>query len=562
MPPLPPTVNSLPEGGSSNCYGGPENELSYGTDYHHTLDQTHKTVNSQHHGSVAALPNKNKKSRIHRGYIDKNCEPDVAQMQGQYLHHENGFTDLSDCNGSRVRDPHNQQVNQLRGSHPSNALHHEKGMMDLNDCSNGLTLRGRPFNHPAGDPRGDDCGKNSYSRELQQEAPYAHQHSTYNSKISHTSGVKHGHSANRCQETNEADKGYYGDHMHPAQYQDSNNIKISLRHQSQGAYPSNSPVKSRKTNKSDNSKGRHMGSESDSGDGAAYDQWPSNREGRNNLKQQRQDQAIHNGGHSEIVVKHGGADSAQFHGDQHNNYYSTSNSRNGNQQDDMDVEPNHHEIKGSYPMSDRPSEEGREGEEDEEYHGEEGADTQAEGAYAEGNSGQEFDEQEDGDQLQLGNQETIHKTQQQQWKYYNAAKQPKQGRKAAPHRTGGGEGDPTGRKRSATYPPGDRARGGVTIKGESKKKSRTITNGGSHIPIPAGTRQNQKFSTKQASNHYLNTTKLSSSRNEEFSRRLPLPPISSDISQGNVVKKSSTKLASKSQSQVKRPSTQQSKHTL
>ena len=564
MHPLPP-MHSLPDSNTNNCHGG-QNE-SYSTGYH-PLDQIHKITNNQQHNNAAAA----RKKRSHR---DKHCDPDVEQMQNRYLHHKNGFSDLSDCNGSRVH-PHNQQVNQSRGYHPSKALYHENSMTDPNDCrglrvdpfnqqvnqsrgsllsktlhhEKGLTdlndynsSRGYPFN-PANDSRDGDCGNNN--RELLHEAPYGHQQSTYNSKISHTSGVKHGHSANRCQEANEPNKGHQ-DHSR-AQYHDYNSThpqqKVSLRHQSQGTHPS--LAKSRSNNQSDNSKGRHIRSECDS-DGVSYDQL-SPKDRRNDLKHQRQDQAIHTGG-SEIAVEHEGADSAQFHEDPNNQH----NIPNSNQQDDS--ERNYHEIKGLYPMSDQPNVEGREREKDAEY-GEEGTDMQAQQVYVEGNSDQEFDEQGDRGQKQLGNQETRHERQQQTQRQYNAVKQPRQVRKAQQksNRTGG-EGNPV-RKRSATYPPIDRA--GVTKGERNKKKSQTVTNGGSHIPIP-GKRHNQKFS-KPATNQYPNATK-STSRNNKFSRRLPLPPISNDLSKDYIAKKSSTKVLSKSQSQVKRPSTQQGKHT-
>ena len=573
-PTLMPHLPVVQESGvsTSNCFGG-QND-SYSTGHHHSLDQIHNvmTIDNHHHNNAAALPHKKKSCK------EKHRE---LEMEAQCLHHGNGFADLEDCNGSRVRpynqevdrsrgyhnhptkasyhengmtDPNSlrvdsfyQQVNRSRGNNLSNALHHEKGLMDLNDCNG---LRGRPSNNPASNPRDGDYGSSNYNNhELLQEAPYSHQQSAYNSKISHTSGVKHGHSANGCQEADEPNKEYYGDHL-TAQYQDYNSTntqpKVSLRHQSQGAYPS--PAKlTRSNNQLDagNSKGHHNRSETDSG-GASYDQVSSNKEKRN-IKHQNQGQA----GTGEIV---GGADAAQFLQDPH----SVSNSGSGDQQDDDVMEPNYHEIKGSYPMSDRPNAKGMENEE----HGEEeAADTQAQGVdvhvATEENSGQEFDEQGNSGQSQLGSQETRHNN--TQWTRDNASKQPKQTRKATqkPNRTGGGSGNHPSRKRSATHPPpSDRAKVGVT-KGESKKKrSRTVTNGGSHIPIP-GTRQNRNFS-KQAPNQPPSNNK-SMSRNDEFSRRLPLPPISSDVSKGSMAKKSSTKLVSKSQSKVNRPSTQQSK---
>ena len=407
-------------------------------------------------------------------------------------------------------------------------------------------------------PRDGGCGK-SNDCELLQEAPYVHYHpsqSTYNSKISHTSGAKHSPSANRCQEDNEPNKGY-GGHSQYHNYNSTNTLhpqhRVSLRHQSQGADPL--PVKSRSNNHSNyhnNSNNHPMRSDCDSA-GVTYDQL-SFRSKRDHTKQQRQDKAIHTGG-SEVAVEYG-ADSAQFHQDPSNHYKPSSRSGSGpcnDQQDDM--EPNYHEIKGPYPTSNQYNAEGKEGAEDQEY-GEEGADMQSQRFYAEENSDQEVEEEDDVQKWLKNPEITNHKIQQQK-QQYNASKQPQQTRKAAQksNRTDG-DGNPV-RKRSATYPPN----GGTQVKhstrqlkGENKRRSQT--NGGSHIPIP-GTRQSQKFS-KSVANQYPNTMKPTS-KNDEFSHRLPLPPIGSDLKKANVAKKSSTKLISKSQSQVKRPSTQQSK---
>ena len=573
---------------SINCFGGQNDSYSTGHHHHH-LDQIHNvmTTDNQHHNNAAALSHKKKSRR------DKHREPEMEQMQAQYLHHGNGLTDLDDCsNGSRVRpynqqvsqsrgyhpmksschdnaiidpgvDPFNQQADRSRGNDPSNALYHEKGLMDLNDY---YGSRGRPSNNPSNDPRNDNYGSMDYNNhELLQEAPYGHQQSAYNSKIGHTSGAKHahGHSANRYQETNEPNKG----HHLTAQYQDYNSTntfhtqqqKVSLRHQSQGAYNYPSPVKSIKSNNqsdASNSKGRHNRSdlETDSGDGS-HDQVSSNKKKRN-IQHQNQDQA----GTGEIA---GGADdAAQLLQDPH----SVSNSGSGDQRDDGIMEPNYNEIKGSYSMamSDLPNAEDIANEE----HGEEEAGTQIQGIDVQKNSGQEFNEQGNSDQRQqLGSQKSRNYNAHQSTSQYNAPKQPKQTRKVAqkPNRTGGGGGIRPGRKHSATHPPpmaSDRAKDGL-MKGESKKKqSRTVTNGGSHVLIP-GTRQGRNFSKPAANQHPSdNNLMKSTSRNDEFSRRLPLPPISSDVSKGSVAKKSSIKLVSKSQSKVNRPSTQQSEQAI
>ena len=574
--PLPPMYN-LPESGPNSCHGDQNESYNVGS---HPLDQLHKT-------SMNEPPCNNMASKNHRVKDHHNIE----QVQRQYFHHENG---LNDYNGSRVH-PFNQQVNQSRGSHPANALHHNNGLTDPNDCSGSrippfnqqvnpsrgnhpATLhhendcagsRVHPFDqhryHPANNHR-DDCGK-SYDHELLHEAPIASnqqlRQSTYNSKIGRTSGVKHGRSANRCQETNELNNGYQ-DHsqynlntLHPQQ-------RISLRHQSQGSNPS--PKKSKDHNQSDyhynDSNSRHHTRPECESNDVTYDQL-SSKDRRNHFKNQWQDQAIHttSTGDSNSKIKCG-ADSGQYpHTDSHYRH----GFRNGPcdiEQDNMD--PNYHEIKRSHPMGTQSQNaDVRERIEDHKY-GEEEADVQSQEVYAEENVDQELIEDVHGQE----NQEVSHnKVQQKQ--QYDASKQPRETRKATQksNRTGG-EGNSV-RKRSATYPLGG---GGAGVKHlsirqtkrENKKKSQT-TNSGSHIPIP-GTKSslNATSFSKATANRYDPSTSKSTSRNDEFSRRLPLPPIGSDddLNKGKyIAKKSSTKLVSKSQSNVKRPSTQQSKHT-
>ena len=124
----------------------------------------------------------------------------------------------------------------------------------------------------------------------------------------------------------------------------------------------------------------------------------------------------------------------------------------------------------------------------------------------------------------------------------------------------------TGRKRSATFPPGERAREKNLAsdkdrlrQGGNSKKVRTK----SEIPVLAKDHRKSTRLTKQpkASKNVKEST--AKSEKEEFSRRLPLPPIGSTEDDGQQLKKSSTvlskaSLGAKSQSDVKRPSTRQS----
>lgn len=128
------------------------------------------------------------------------------------------------------------------------------------------------------------------------------------------------------------------------------------------------------------------------------------------------------------------------------------------------------------------------------------------------------------------------------------------------------------RKRSATFPPDrtKRSKNGQ-FKTDGTKRPQLFSE--HHIPIPVPTnkgtispRRDTKFSRLQANQTSNATTKsTSNSRNDEFSRQIPLPPIGRVVDDGydNVKKKSTTReQVAKSHSQANRPSTKQSKHIV
>ena len=129
----------------------------------------------------------------------------------------------------------------------------------------------------------------------------------------------------------------------------------------------------------------------------------------------------------------------------------------------------------------------------------------------------------------------------------------------------------TGRKRSATFPPPPHGREKNSMSDKQKfnrqrqagKDKRLRANSESHgtnIPVLA---QDHKKNTKpRASQDTDESVTRSTSGKEDFSRRVPLPPIGGTVDNGQSVNKNSVMskemLVKKSKSEVRRPSTRES----
>ena len=130
----------------------------------------------------------------------------------------------------------------------------------------------------------------------------------------------------------------------------------------------------------------------------------------------------------------------------------------------------------------------------------------------------------------------------------------------------------TGRKRSATFPPPPlhgREKNSMSDKqkcnrqrqaGKDKRLRASSESHGTNIPVLA---QDHKKNTKPRASHDTDESATrSTSGKEDFSRRVPLPPIGGTVDNGQSIKMNSVMskdlLVKKSKSEVRRPSTRES----